>query len=122
MNGFEALRTAAERYCNALHDSDGEILEQVFMDEAHIRGVDAEGTLLDWDRDAFVERARRRQAAEGAPDYRIDLIRVRGTMGIVMLEVVVGGRRFADQLDFLETSDGWRIVHKTFALLEGPSL
>ena len=118
----EPLRAVAVRYCEALHAGDAEALADAFMPQAHVMGVDGAGALIDWDREAFLDRARARGAGEGVADYAIRHAEAGADMGLVTLEVAVGARRFADQLAMLRTADGWRIANKTFTLLAGPPL
>lgn len=122
MADIEDIRSAAERYCVALHKGDADGLAGVFLPESHICGVDGNGALVDWPLVAFLDRARSRGAQDGDPDHVIRSVGITGDMAIVCLEVAIAPRRFADQLNFLKTGGEWRIISKAFTVIDGPAI
>ncbi len=117
-----AVRAAAEAYCAALWHADAETCARIFHEASHLYGVAADGALVDMPRATFLERVGSREPGEGPPDYAIREVIVTGEMAFVRLEVAVPGRRFEDQLNFLEIDGAWRVIAKLFRVAEGPAL
>ena len=117
-----AVRAAAEAYCEALWRADAETCAGIFHEASHLYGVAEDGGLVDMPRATFLERVGGREPGEGPADYRLREVIVTGEMAFVRLEVAVPGRRFEDQLNFLNIGGAWRVISKLYRVAEGPAL
>lgn len=117
-----ALRTAAETYCIALHNGDGDALRRLCYDRFHMTWVGADGAPYFFDYTTFTDRVGARDGFAGAPDFEIHSIDVDGSMGQVKLSVAVPPRRYTDFLGFQMLNGEWRLIQKLFRQIDGPAL
>ena len=118
-----AVRAAAEAYCRALHDADAATLGRLFHECSHLYLAQADGALVDWPREHFLDRVGGRQPGHGAPDFEIESVDVAGPeMACVRLNVLVPPRRYRDYLNYLKVGGEWRVVAKLFRVIDGPAV
>ncbi|MEM1345603.1 MAG: nuclear transport factor 2 family protein [Pseudomonadota bacterium] len=126
-DAYAAVQQAAEHYCRALHERDLDTLKALFHESAHLYTVGADGALIDWPRQHFLDRVSARAPAEAPFDPQthctIESVDVAGPeMAQVKLSVAVAPRRYTDYLNFLKIDGAWRVIAKVFRTAEGPPL
>ncbi|MEM8792086.1 MAG: nuclear transport factor 2 family protein [Pseudomonadota bacterium] len=116
------IRAAAVAYCEALHNADADLLEELCHERYFMTSVQPSGETLFFDKQAFVARARERDPFEGAPSYEILSVDVEPEMAHVKLWVDLPPRRFCDYLGFYRVDGQWKLITKLFRTAKGPSL
>ncbi|MGR3794445.1 nuclear transport factor 2 family protein [Vannielia sp. SX4] len=117
------LTAAIESYCRALHAGDGGVLDMLCDDRFLMHWLGADGQTNALDKAGFVARVGGRDAFPGAPDFRIlRLSSASEDMAQVKVDVRVPPRVFCDELGFLRTAQGWRLITKLFRVADGPAM
>lgn len=117
-----ALEAAVRRYCHALHEGDGAVLEALCDGRFLMHWVNGAGQTQAMDKAAFVARVGGRSAAPGAPVFEVLSMDVDGAVAQVKLNVRVPPRVYTDQLGFLSVGGEWRLVTKLFRVADGPAM
>ena len=113
---------AAVIYCKALHASDADAVLALCHPDFVMGWRDGKGKPHTLNRDGFTARVRARDAFPGEPSYEIQSVEAEDGIGQVKLWIDLGDRRFADQLGFVETETGWRLMTKLARVIDGPPL
>jgi len=120
---FDAVRSLAVAYCEAIHDAKPDVFEEMCHDRFSMTAVTGEGKPIFWDKTAFVNRLDGRDPFDGAPSYEILGIDIAGgDMARVHLWVDVPPRRFEDHLGFVRLDGAWKLMTKVFRTAAGPDL
>ncbi|MEX0281650.1 MAG: nuclear transport factor 2 family protein [Arenibacterium sp.] len=110
-NASDAVREAALTYCEAVYKAREEVFETLCHDAFHMVCTDDQQV---WDKAAYLDRVRAREAADGSPVYEIFDIGVDGNMARVKLRVAIPGVMYEDYLGFIHVDGAWKLINKLF--------
>ncbi|MEL6478051.1 MAG: nuclear transport factor 2 family protein [Pseudomonadota bacterium] len=116
------IRAAASDYCVAGIKADIPVLERIFHEGSHLY-ASQDGKLIEWPRQAFLDRVAGRGAVEGEPEFEILSVHFAGPeMAHVHLNMTIPPRVFTDYLNFLRIDGEWRVIAKIFRVADGPAV
>jgi hypothetical protein len=119
----EAIGALARAYCEAVHFADVQAFDVMIHDRFSMTAVEPDGSLIFWDKQAFLARVSHRKAFEGEPSYEILSLDVAGgDMARVHLWVDAPPRRFEDHLGFVREHGAWKLMTKVFRTADGPAI
>jgi hypothetical protein len=111
------LEQALQTYFDGLYEGDTEKLGRVFHDVAHLFYV-TEGKLGNMSREQWFDMVRSRKSAQSQDlkrhDWVVQIDRSSPTTAFAKVQCQIPPRYFTDYLTFVELTEGWRIVSKTF--------
>ncbi len=104
-------------YFDGLYDGDVDKFGRIFHTNSHLYSTD--GTAVtDWTREKYFEMIRARQSASSQELARHDRIlsihKAGPDTALATVNCALPPRYFTDYLTLLRTSDGWKIISKTF--------
>ena len=101
-------------YFDASYESDGQKIGPVFHDAAHIYRRAEDGTLMDVDKDAFIERVSSGKAYESYPrqDEIISIEFTGDYSAVAIVKLRVRETMFTDILAFIKLQDKWSVIAK----------
>jgi hypothetical protein len=112
-----AIESVIWTYFDGLHEGDTEKLGAAFHPCAHLYAED-KGGVMDWPREHWFDMVRKRPSAKSQGLARHDKIVSIDQSGpgtaFVKVECALPPRFFVDYLNLIKTSEGWRIVAKSF--------
>ena len=104
-------------YFDGLYDGDLEKFARVFHEDSHLYFTDGD-TVTDWPREKYFEiiAGRPSPASQGLArfDKILSIHKAGPDTALATVNCAVPPRYFTDYLTFLRTSQGWRIISKTF--------
>jgi len=112
-----AIEATVWTYLDGLYEGDTEKLASAFHPVSHLYS-DERGRVVDVSRDQWIEIVRRRPSpkSQGHPrhDRIVSIDQAGPSTALVKCECAVPPRYFVDYLTLIRTSEGWRVVAKTF--------
>ena len=117
---IDGIKKVIGAYFDTGYVSDGAGMAEVFHDSAHLYKRDKDGSLIDWDKDFFVNLVSSQSQGKEGPAYpryneilSIDFIDE--DSAVARVKVRVGDTLFTDILCFLRLGGKWQIISKVFA-------
>lgn len=104
---------AAAAYYEAMVESDGERLRQLFHERAIIAGHFGDGLELA-NLEEFISSTVDAKNGDGPFDYRLERLEMVGDTAVVTVGGYSYGRWFTDHLTMLKIEGRWLIMNKTF--------
>ena len=116
----DGIKKVIQAYFDAGYASDAKGMAEVFHDDAHLYKHDENGSLINWDKDFFVNLVGSGPQGPDGPGYpRYDEILsidfVGESTAVARVKVRVGDTLFTDILCFLRLGGKWQIISKVFA-------
>lgn len=112
------IETVVWTYLDGLHEGDTEKLGQAFHPVSHLYGIDDKGNVTDLPREKWFELVKGRPSPKAQKLPRHDRIVSVDQSGpataFVKVECAIPPRFFTDYLSLIKTSEGWRVVSKSF--------
>lgn len=116
MSDLAEVESAVWTYLNALHGGDVEGLARVFAPASALyASTDGAATALAIDQ--WLDLVRNRKSARDSgyeARNQVHSIEVFGDVAVARVSSAFPPKQFTDFLSFVRTSDGWRIVAKTY--------
>ncbi|MEM7632856.1 MAG: nuclear transport factor 2 family protein [Pseudomonadota bacterium] len=110
----ESLRQAAVAYSEAVYYARADVFEDLCHDNFQMTHITADGATF-WDKAAYLDRVRGRDAFPGAPAYEIlSMDQAGGEIARVHLTVDVPPLRYEDHLGFVRVDGAWKLLTKVF--------
>ena len=118
----ETIQSLAMAYCEAIHFSKADVFADMCHDKFLMTAVTPTGEAQFWDKAAYLERVRGRDAFPGAPSYEIFSVDVAGDeIARAHLRVDVPPMRYEDHLGFIRVDGTWKLMTKVFRTMNGPT-
>lgn len=118
---FDAIRTLAIAYSDAIHNAKPEVFEDMCHDNFSMTSVAPDGSAEFWGKAEYLTRVGGRDPFPGEPSFGIyDIDIAAGEMARVHLWVDVPPRRFEDHLGFVRVGGAWKLMTKIFRTVSGP--
>lgn len=108
---IDAVHATAVTYCEAVFKAREDVFKTLCHDAFHMVCADDQQV---WDKAAYLNRVRARDAAEGDPVYKILDVEVDGDMARIKLHVGIPGVVFEDYLGFVRVENEWKLINKLF--------
>ena len=117
---IDGIKKVIEAYFDAGYASSGAGMAEVFHDCAHLYMRDKDGSLIDWDKNFFVNLVNGESQGKDGPDYpryneilAIDF--VDENTAVARVKVRVAETLYTDILCFLRLGGKWQIISKVFS-------
>jgi len=115
--GLDDIKATLADYFDGIYHSSEQKLRRAFNEGAHVYCA-TDGTLQDFDLDAFVSRVTGRESAASQHHPRTDRIVAIDFSGpnsaLAKVELSIPGLDFVDFLSLMKIDGHWRIVAKTY--------
>ncbi|MFK7869006.1 MAG: nuclear transport factor 2 family protein [Roseobacter sp.] len=112
------LEAAALAYCDAVYFARAEVFETLCHDKFQMTLVE-NGQATFWDKHAYLERVRGRDAFPAPAQYEIlSMDEAGGEIARVHLTVDVPPLRYEDHLGFIHVDGAWKLLTKVFRTAE----
>ena len=116
-NDFQEIVSLLGQYFDGLYEGDTDKFEKVFHESAHLYSSD--GTKVDdWQRSFYFEMIKNRPSpsSQNLPrhDKIVSVHKSGPSTAMAVVNCAIPPKYFTDYLTILKTSDGWRIISKTF--------
>lgn len=113
-SSLEAVRAVALAYCDAVYFARAEVFEDLCHDKFQMTLIE-NGQASFWDKPAYLDRVRGRDAFPAPAKYEIHGIDVAGAeMARVHLSVDVPPVTYEDHLGFVHVDGAWQLLTKVF--------
>jgi len=117
MTDFSDIEAVLWDYLDGLYEGDADRLANVFLPDANLYAVNAEGEVTILSRDTWLEVVRGRKSSKdsGYPSTnQVVWIDVTGTTAVARVLCSFPPNGFTDTLCLLKTAGGWKIIAKTY--------
>jgi len=113
------IKKVIQAYFDTGYAADGEGMAEVFHDVAHLYSCEEDGSLINWDKDFFVNRvgsSPKGDSEQGYPRYE-EILSIDFTgenTAVARVKVRVKDTLYTDILSFLRLNGKWGIIAKVF--------